>query len=93
MLNLSNASFRPVLERTSASNVKQFGITGKSLVIMKHLYDAAKSVGQVTVSETKWKMTITIPDEQNPELDAFKFQIELHEVKANEFYAVTCVRK
>jgi len=82
--NLSNASFRPVLERTSASKVKQFDIAGKPLVIMKHLYEAAKSVGHVTVSDTKWKMTITDSEDQNADSDEFKIQIELHEVEANE---------
>jgi len=91
--NLSNASFRPVLERTSASNVKLFTIAGTPLVIMKHLHDAAKSIGQVTVSETKWKMTVTDLNSQKTDKDDFKIQIELHEAKPNESYAVSVFRK
>ena len=60
---------------------------------MKHLHDAAKSIGQVTVSETKWKMTVTDNNEQNADSDDFKFQIELHEVEPNESYTVSVYRK
>lgn len=47
---------------------------------MKHLFEAAKEIGEVEISENKWKISIACADGDNSETEQFKMQIELHEV-------------
>jgi hypothetical protein len=91
--NFCNANFRPVLERTSTGSVKRFNLDGKPLAIMGYLYVVAKEIGQVDVSDTKWKMSIPCSKDQDKEADTFKMQIELHEVELNKKYTVSVSRK
>lgn len=91
--NLCNAAFRPVFERTSIGNVKHFGMSGKPITIMEHLYHEAKQFGQVTISENKWKMSTLSSKDSEKGIEAFKMQIELHEVEVNEKYVVSVSRK
>jgi len=90
---LCNASFRPILERSSACNTKHFGIVGKPLVIMEYLHETVKTLGQVTVSDQKYKMIVSAPAEEVDEEATSQFQVELHEVEANEKYVVSVCQK
>lgn len=68
-------------------------MAGKPLVIMEYLYVVAKEIGQVVVSDTKWKMSIPCSEDQDKEADTFKMQIELHEIELNKWYIVSVSRK
>ena len=60
---------------------------------MEHLYHEAKQFGQVTISENKWKMSTFSSKDSEKGIEAFKMQIELHEVEVNEKYVVSVSRK
>jgi len=60
---------------------------------MGHLYDTAKGIGEVELSDTKWKIVIPCSEGENHEAEQFKMQIELHEVEENKKYTVSVSRK
>jgi len=47
---------------------------------MRHLFETAKEIGEVDISDNKWKMSIACSDGDTSEAEQFKMQIELHEV-------------
>jgi len=47
---------------------------------MEHLFEAAKEIGDVEISDNKWKITIDCSEGDDSESEQFKMQIELHEV-------------
>jgi len=81
------------LQRTSFGNVKLFNLSGQPLTVMGQLYDTAKGIGEVEMSDTKWKMSIPCSEGENKEAEQFKMQIELHEVEENKKYTVSVSRK
>lgn len=60
---------------------------------MEYIHEAAKTLGQVTFSNQKYKMKVAAPAEEVDEEAKSVFQVELHEVEANEKYVVSIYQK
>ena len=47
---------------------------------MRQLFETAKEIGEVDISDDKWKMSVACSEGDTSDAEQFKMQIELHEV-------------